>query len=96
MVAQSDPPEPVRPPPLPKGTWQDVTTDLLGPLVSGHFLLVVNDYYSTYYEVRVLKSTKAEQVIDHLEYIFHTHGVPWTLKSDNRPQFRSEAFATFF
>ena len=45
------------------------------------------DYYSRYYEVKVLKSTTTQQVIDHLEDIFHTYRLPRALKSNNGSQF---------
>ena len=95
LVARPDAPEPLRPSSLPDGPWQDVSTDLLGPLPSGHSLLVVVDYFSRYYEVRTLTSTTTEKVIDHLEDIFATHGLPLTLKSDNGPQFISSVFQDY-
>ena len=95
LVARPDPPEPLRPTRLPQGPWMDVATDLLGPLDSGHSILVTVDYYSRYYEYAILKSTTAEKVIDCLDEMFSRHGLPETLKSDNGPQFRSEEFKTF-
>ena len=92
LVARPDPPEPLRPTRLPDGPWQDVACDLLGPLPSGHSLLVTVDYYSRYYEVSILQSTTTEKIIDHLDEIFSRFGFPMTLKSDNGPQFISEEF----
>ena len=46
LVAQPDPPEPIRSTSLPDGPWQDLAVDLMGPLPSGHSLLVIVDYYS--------------------------------------------------
>ena len=40
------------PPPVP---WCDLVGDLLGPLPSGEYLLVVVDYCSRYFEVAILK-----------------------------------------
>jgi hypothetical protein len=45
-VVRPDVPEPRRPTVLPDGPWQDVATDLLFPLPTGHSILVVVDYYS--------------------------------------------------
>ena len=45
-VVRPDPPEPLRPTALPKGPWQDLATDLLGPLPSRHSVLVLVDYYN--------------------------------------------------
>ena len=95
LVARPDPPEPLSPAPLPDGPWVDVATDLMGPLPSGHSLLVVVDYFTRYYEVAVLKSTTADNVIDSLDDAFSRHGLPVTVKSDNGPQFRSSEFAEY-
>ena len=95
LVAKNDPPEPIKSTPLPPGPWQDLAVDLMGPLPSGHSILVVVDYYSRYYEIDVLMSTTTDKVIWSLEKIFSRHGLPVTLKSDNGPQFRSSEFVEF-
>ena len=74
ITAKPDPPEPIRTTTLPDGPWQDVAIDLMGPLPSGHSLLVIVDYYSRYYEADVLQSTSTEKVIDRLEEVFSRHG----------------------
>ena len=66
----------------------------MGPLPSGHHLLVVVDYYSRYYEV-VLQTTTSGKVIDCLDKVFSRHGLPMSLKSDNGPQFASEEFREY-
>ena len=88
LVARPDAPEPIRSTTLPVGPWIDV--DLLGPLPSGHSILVVVEYYSRYYEYSVLQSTTTEKVLDSLDDIFSRQGWPMTIKSDNGPQFRSQ------
>jgi len=95
LVARADPPEPLKSTTLPEGPWQDLAIDLLGPLPSGHSILVVVDYYSRYYEYAIMTSTVTEKVIDNLEEIFSRHGLPITIKSDNGPQFRSEEFREY-
>ncbi|KAJ8372789.1 hypothetical protein AAFF_G00277320 [Aldrovandia affinis] len=95
IVSRPDPPELLRPTPLPDGPWRDLAVDLLGPLPSNHSILVVVDYYSRYYEYDILTSTTTEKVIDSLESIFSRHGLPVTLKSDNGPQFKSELFREY-
>ena len=95
LVARQDPPEPLKPTPLPEGPWLDLAVDLMGPLPSGHSLLVVVDYYSRFYEVAILQSTMTAKVIDCLEETFSRHGIPATLKSDNGPQFVSLEFDSF-
>ncbi|KAL1021685.1 hypothetical protein UPYG_G00016520 [Umbra pygmaea] len=95
IVARPDPPEPLRPTPLPDRPWQDLAIDLLGPLPTNHYILVVVDYYSRYYEYDVLTSTTTEKIIDSLESIFSRHGLPVTCKSDNGPQFKSDLFREY-
>lgn len=80
---------------LPLGKWQDLSLDLLGPMLTGEYLLVVIDYYSRYYEVEILMSVTASQIISRLETIFAVHGLPVTITSDNGPQFRCEEFEHF-
>ena len=42
-----------------------------------------------------MRSTTSEKVIECLEKIFTTHGLPLSLRSDNGPQFRSEVFEQY-
>lgn len=79
----------------PSGPWQDCAADILGPLPSGENLLVVVDYYSRYFEVVILKSTTSAKIIDSLKPIFSRFGVPYTLKTDNGPQFVSDEFEAY-
>ena len=95
LVARPDPPEPLKPTPLPQGPWEDLAVDIMGPLPSGHYLLVVVDYYSRYYEVAILPSTTTGKVIECLEDIFSRHGLPISLKSDRGPQFISDEFQEY-
>ena len=95
LVARPNPPEPLTSTTLPEGPWQDLAVDLLGPLPSGHSILVVVDYYSRYYEYTIMTSTTAVKVIDDLEEIFSRHGLPRTIKSDNGPQFTSGEFQEY-
>ncbi|XP_057681919.1 uncharacterized protein K02A2.6-like [Corythoichthys intestinalis] len=95
IVSRPDVPEPLRPTALPDGPWQDLATDLLGPLPTGHSILVVIDYYSRYYEYEILQSTTAEKVIDSLENIFSRHGLPISIRSDCGPQYMSAQFQAF-
>ncbi len=65
-----DKPEPQRITVLPETPWQDLATDLLGPLPTGESILVVVDNYSRYYEYGILKSTTADKIIDCLEEVW--------------------------
>ena len=55
------------------GPWQDVVVDLMGPLPTGESLLVVVDYYSRFYKVRLLWSTTMDEVIGFLGPVFTRH-----------------------
>lgn len=87
--------EPISPTPLPLGPWQDLAIDLMGPLPTNHYVLVVVDYYSRYYEIVVTKDISTENIIDSLEDMFSKHGLPCSITSDNGPQFISAQFAKY-
>ena len=89
------PRDPVRVTELPNGPWEDLSCDLLGPLPNGEYLFVVIDYYSRYYEVKFMNTVTSVKIIEALQDIFDTHGIPVSLKSDNGPQFVSEQFKDF-
>ena len=95
LVGQPTSPEPLMPTELPQGKWQDLSLDLLGPMPHGEYLLVVVDYYTRYYEVEILTSIVASQIILRLERILAVHGLPVSITSDNGPQFRSEEFEKY-
>ncbi len=96
LVSQPSPPEPLKPTTLPQGPWQHLAIDLLGPFPSGDSILVVVDYFSRYYEVKIMKSTISEKIIEALEQIFATHGLPLSVTSDNGPQFISDTIEQYF
>ena len=90
VVGELRAPEPMQRVEQPTGPWQDVAVDLIGPLPTGERLLVVVDYYS-----RILRSTTVDKVIDFLAPVFTRYGYPFSMKSDNRPQFISQVFKDF-
>ena len=45
--------------------------------------------------MEVMRSTTSENVIECLEKIFTTHGLPQSFRSDNGPQFRSAMFERY-
>ena len=49
--------EPVESTPLPDYPWQCIDIDFLGPLPSGHYLMVVIDEYSRFPEILVTRTT---------------------------------------
>ena len=95
LVSSPVNPEPIKSTPLPRGPWQDLAIDLLGPLPSGDSVLVVVDYFSRFYEIGIMRSTTSEKIIECLEEVFTTHGLPLSVTSDNGPQFRSDVFERY-
>jgi len=95
LMAKPTAPEPMIRTELPPGKWQDVAVDLLGPMPTGEYLLVVVDYYTRYYEVEITMSTTTRRVCTLLDKIFSVHGFPVTLKSDNGPQFIADEFREY-
>lgn len=87
--------EPLKMTPCPDAPWEQVSTDFMGPLSSGEYLLVVIDDLSRYPEVEITHSTSARATIPALDKIFAAHGIPTKLKSDNGPPFNSSDFTKF-
>ena len=81
--------EPLMSTPLPDYPWQVVGSDFME--LKGHRYLIVMDYYSRYPEVIGLQSTTAEHVVRAFQTIFARHGIPEVLRSDNGPQYQSQA-----
>jgi len=92
LVSQDPHPEPVKKTTIPDSAWQDVAADLLGPLPVGEYLLVDVDYYSRFFEVDILKSVLSTDIINCLDRVFASHGIPPSLKTDNGLQFVSSVF----
>lgn len=92
LVGTPNHPEPMKRTTLPPGPWQDLAIDFMGPLPSGHSLLVIVDYYSRFYEVEIMKKTTAQKTIERLKPIFARFGLPLSIRSDNGPQFQSDEF----
>ena len=58
------------------------------------YLLMV-DYFSSYFVIRKLPSTKAVTVISKMKVVMSEYGVPATVISDNGPQYSCGEFETF-
>ena len=95
LVGLPTPPEPLKQTELSSQPWTDLATDLMGPLPSGEYVLVLVDYYSRYFEVDILTTVTSAKVIGSLEKFFCTHGLPQSLKTDNGAQFVSEEFERY-
>lgn len=95
VASQTSNPEPIKSTELPRGPWQLLGADLLGPLPSGDSLFVVVDYYSRYVEVEIMRNTTTDRIIKSLHKMFQTHGLPIQIVTDNGPQFISAEFKDF-
>ncbi|XP_046857922.1 uncharacterized protein K02A2.6-like [Xenia sp. Carnegie-2017] len=73
--------------------WEVVSSDLYHWNNANYLLLV--DYYSSYFVVRKLSSTRSSDIISKLKAIFAEFGIPRKLVSDNGPQYTSQDFEKF-
>ena len=78
---------------VPDRPWSKVAVDLL-QLQNQVYLLTV-DYYSGFFEVNRMQSTRASTVIQALKSQFACHGIPEILISDNGSQFDCVEFKNF-
>lgn len=95
MVMAPPPPEPMKRTELPNKPWQFVAIDFMGPLPSGHYLFVIVDYFSRFFEIEIMKKIDTAEAIHRLRTIFARFGFPESLKADNGPQFKSEDFQNY-
>lgn len=95
LVAAPAAPEPLKRKKLPSEPWHDLAIDFLGPLPSGHLLLVVVDYYSRYIEVEIMTKIDSTETIKRLDTIFARFGLPVSITADNGRQLVSEEFKAF-
>ncbi|XP_063892502.1 uncharacterized protein K02A2.6-like [Helicoverpa armigera] len=95
LVSAPNPPNPLKRRELPSEPWVDIALDLMGPLPSNIYILVVVDYYTRYKEVKLCRSVTSAEIIEQLKDIFSRLGNPVSLTSDNGKQFTSEEFKTF-
>ncbi|XP_053403127.1 uncharacterized protein K02A2.6-like [Mercenaria mercenaria] len=87
--------EPIKPSPLPKQPWDEVSVDFCGPFPSGEYFMVVICDYSRYPVVEKLHSLSAQTVIPHLEKLFSLFSIPSVVKTDNGSPFNSQIFSDF-
>ncbi|XP_062538797.1 uncharacterized protein K02A2.6-like [Armigeres subalbatus] len=80
---------------MPEKPWTHIAADFMGPLPSGHNLLVLVDYFSRFVEVVVMREITAKLTIQALHETFCRYGIPESMKTDNGPQFVSEALSKF-
>ena len=85
--------EPLKPTPTPDLPYSMVGSDLFD-FENKKYVLIV-DYYSKYMDVVELSQTTSSSVINAMKSVFACHGIPQTLRTDNRPQYSSYEFKTF-
>lgn len=95
LVSSLGPPEPLRRTKMPEKAWNDIAIDFMGPLPSGHNLLVMVDYFSKFTEVVIMKQITAKRTVQVLHETFCRFGVPESIKSDNGPQFVSGELSSY-
>lgn len=88
-------PEPMKRHVLPENAWEEISIDMMGPLPSGHHLIVVVDYFSRYVEVKPSKIITAAVIIRFLKVLFARWGIPNAIRSDNAAQFTGGDFKAF-
>ncbi|XP_053406038.1 uncharacterized protein K02A2.6-like [Mercenaria mercenaria] len=89
LVGQSQKSEPMKRRELPSQPWEHLSADFLGPLPSGHNLLVIVDYYSRWVEIFVLKTITSYKIIQCFKRLFAVHGLPIAIQTDNAQNFNS-------
>lgn len=95
LVSAPNPPNPLKRRELPQEPWVDIAIDLMGPLPSGDYLLVVVDYFSRYKEIKISRTISSIDMISLLSEIFSRLGYPASITADNGKQFCSEVFKSF-
>ena len=96
LVAQPTEPKPMTRTKLAEGPWQHLALDLMGPFPSKDLVLVVVDYYSRWYEIALLQTITSSKIINCLDKMFTTHGLPLSVTCDNAPQLVSEETKHYF
>ena len=94
LTGPSDRPAPVITETAPISPWQ-IASAGFGSLPDGRQLFVVIDYFSKYPEVEFVSSTSTEDTIPKMEKIIATHRLLGALRTDNRPPFTSQEWATY-
>lgn len=80
---------------MPENPWEYLRSDFKGPLPDGKMALVIQDEYSRFPVVYIVKSTAFEDVEPAFEETFSSYGIPKEIKTDNGSPFQSEQFKEF-
>lgn len=95
LVSAPNAPEPLRRTTLPSAPWEHLAIDFLGPMPSGHYIFVVVDYYSRFFEVDIMTKIDSARTIKRLKSIFARFGLPITITADNGTQLISAEFKQY-
>ena len=87
--------EPINHHEVPDKCWSTVAVDLFGPMPSSKHVVVVQDTASRFPAAKLVRSTKAENVIPALADIYDAYGNPELQISDNGPPFNSHKMVEF-
>ena len=83
LACQANGPEshldPLHVSPLPPKPWHTLNMDFGGLLPMGEYLFVIIDVYSRFSEVEIVHSMSAKAIIQKMDRIFATHGIPDTI-----------------
>lgn len=88
LVSAPSQPEPMKRKELPSRPWEHLAMDFLGPLPSGHHILVLVDYFSRFFEIEIMTKIDSKATIDRLKFIFARFGFPLSVTADNGRQFK--------
>ena len=53
------------------------------------------NYFSRYIEVKMMKRTTAQKIVETLDEIFSRNGLPRSIRTDTGPQFIAQEFANY-
>ena len=90
---KEQPKEPLISHKIPNRPWETIGCDLFHFEDKDYFCTV--DYYSSYFEIDLLKAKTASEVLHTLKIHFSRHGIPNKLVSDNGPPYNSYEFQQF-
>ena len=86
--------EPLKMSDKPEKTWENLSADFCGPLLTGEYLFVIIDEHLRYPVVKIV-TVLANTVIPILDKVISQFGCPKVIKTDSDAPFNSLAFANY-
>ena len=80
--------------PDPQQPWKRIHMDFAGPFL-GHMYLIVVDAYTKWLDVIVMGHVTSCKIIEKLQEIFATHGLPQIIVTDNGTNFASSEMSQY-